>query len=465
MRKFGIIGAGFTGTMTAVQLIEKSKRPIEIILIYEGESLNKGIAFSPYSAKHLLNVVAGKMSAYPDKPDHFLNWIMKRNFFKEKDRMVVAKSFLPRKLYGEYLSNVWNEAKKKARRKKINLIVLNRTVKDIDVSENEVRIYFDYNITKIVDDCIIAVGNHLPSNPAIKNIGFYDSSKNYFRNPWDIKSVKDINNELPILIIGNGLTMVDTVFGCLEHGFKSKIYSISPHGFNILPHQYNGPKYSKLVEELRDNLSLFELVKLLNKHIKRLKERGISPEPVIDSLRPHSQKIWASFSEKEKTMFLSRLRHLWGVARHRIPLDSSDKIKKLISNKRLLINSGKIIDLVQDPNYISVLYFDKKSNTIETIRVSRVINCTGPETNLLKIDGGFLKVCILKGILFQDNLGLGISTDIKTFQVIKKGGEPNTNLFTLGSNLKGELWESTAINELRIQAKQLAKKLLSRRKT
>mgnify|MGYP000153170678 CR=1 FL=1 len=461
MKKLGIIGAGFTGTMTAVQLIEKSRSPIEITLIYEGESLNKGIAFNPYSEKHLLNVITGRMSAYPDKPNHFLDWTMRRTSFKNQDRAFIENSFLPRKLYGEYISDIWKEAKKKAKNKKIKLTVLNRSVKDLDISENEVSICFDNNSIKIVDDCIIATGNHLPSNPIIKNINFY-SSKNYFRNPWDIKSVKNIKNELPILIIGNGLTMVDTVFGCLENGFKGKIFSISSHGFNILSHRYNGPKYSKLIEELGDNISLYELVKLLNKHIKTAKKLGISPEPIIDSLRPYTQKIWTSFSAKEKSLFISRLRHLWGVARHRIPLDSSYKIQNLRLSGKLHINSGKIIDFIQKPNFISAKYFNKKTGNIETINVSRIINCTGPETNLLKIDGCFLKGCLLKDILFQDELRLGISTDIKTFKVIKKDGKPHVNLFTLGSNLKGELWESTAVNELRIQAEQLAEKLIRR---
>jgi hypothetical protein len=31
----------------------------------------------------------------------------------------------------------------------------------------------------------------------------------------------------------------------------------------------------------------------------------------------------------------------------------------------------------------------------------------------------------------------------------------------LGSNLKGELWESTAVNELRDQAKRLAHRIIS----
>lgn len=458
MKKIGIIGGGFTGTMASVQLIEKSTEPCEIILINKGKTLNKGIAFNPYSEKHLLNVIARKMSAFPNKPDHFLDWAMQKDGFKNKGKKLIAHSFLPRKLYGEYLSDIWETAKNVAKSKKIKLSVIDSFVVDLDVSDESVFLNLNNDLKLNVDHCVIATGNHIPRNLKIKNMDFY-RSPNYFQNPWKIESVKNTKNNLPVLIIGNGLTMVDTVLGFREQGFNGKIYSISPNGFNILPHRHNGFKYSKLVEELRCDLTLFELFKLVKKHIRTVREYGISAEPVIDSLRPHTQKIWKSFSDKERELFMSRLRHLWGVARHRIPLNTHDKIQQLRIDGKLNINSGKIINFRESEKSISVEYFDKAEKAIKTIEVSRVINCTGPETNLMKIDKSFLKNCLSKEILKQDHLKLGITTNTESFQIIDNDGKLHTNLYTIGSNLKGELWESTAVNELREQAEKLAMKL------
>lgn len=458
MKKIGIIGGGYTGTMTAVQLIDKLTVPCEIIVINERETLNKGIAFNPYSDRHLLNVVTGKMGAYPDKPAHFLDWVMQREEFKEKDRTLIANSFLPRRLYGEYLCAIWASIKKTVEAKQIKLSVIDSFVVDLDVSDNAVSLQLDNNLSFNVDYCVIATGNHTPRNPLIKNMGFY-RSKSYFQNPWKMESVKAPADHLPILIIGNGLTMVDTVLGLLEQSFKGDIYSISPNGFNILPHRHNGLNYTKLVEELRDDLSLHELVKLVNKHIKTVREYGATAEPIIDSLRPHTQRIWQSLTEKEKAIFMARLRHLWGVARHRIPLHTHDKLQQLRIDGRLHIKAGKIIDLQEYDKFIAVEYLDKKENTIKTIKVSRIINCTGPETDLMNLDENFLKNCLLKGILTQDKLKLGIKTNTKSFQIMSPEGKLHPNLFTLGSTLKGELWESTAVNELSKQAKELAENL------
>lgn len=458
MKTIGIIGAGFSGTMTAVQLIEKSTAPFEIILINEKDTLNKGFAYNPYSDKHLLNVITGKMSAFSAKPDDFVDWVMKKESFKDKDRTLIANSFLPRQLYGQYLVDIWNEYKGIAASKNITITVIDSFVVDLETSNDSVTLWLDNDLKLKVDDCIIASGNLVPRNPKIKNPDFYQS-KNYFQNPWTIDSVENINPSLPVLIVGNGLTMVDTVVALMEQGFKNDIYSISPNGFNILPHRHNGLKYTKLTEELHEEMSLFEIFKLVKKHIKTAREYGATAEPVIDSLRPYTQSIWKRFSTEEKSIFMSKLRHLWGVARHRIPIHTHDKLQKLRIEGKLHINSGKILNFTEGQDGIVVEYFDKKDQSIKTLKVSRIINCTGPETDLNNVDKSFLKNCLLKGILKQDPLKLGISTNTDTFQVMDAKDNPHSNLFTLGGNLKGELWESTAVNELKIQTENLAELL------
>jgi uncharacterized NAD(P)/FAD-binding protein YdhS len=218
-------------------------------------------------------------------------------------------------------------------------------------------------------------------------------------------------------------------------------------------------KYEKLVEELSDEMSLREIFQLVSKHIKAVCEYGVSAEPVIDSLRPHTQRLWQGLSDDEKAFFMGRLRHLWGVARHRIPLHTYDKIQQLRLDGKLHIQSGRIVDFVEKSNAIEVSYFDKKEGTTKSLLVSRIINCTGPETDLRNVEKSFLKNCLLKGDIVQDPLKLGINTNTETYQVKKADGTYHSNLFTLGGNLKGELWESTAVNELRTQTERLAEAL------
>ena len=68
-----IVGAGFSGTLLAVNLLRLGAR---VVLIERDEAfLAKGVAYGTRRAEHLLNVRVSNMSAYPDDADHFLRWM------------------------------------------------------------------------------------------------------------------------------------------------------------------------------------------------------------------------------------------------------------------------------------------------------------------------------------------------------------------------------------------------------
>ncbi len=56
----------------------------------------------------------------------------------------------------------------------------------------------------------------------------------------------------------------------------------------------------------------------------------------------------------------------------------------------------------------------------------------------------------------QDELKLGINADPDTFEALDSAGNIQSGLYVMGSNLKGVLWESTAVSELRVQAEKIA---------
>ncbi|RYD73295.1 MAG: FAD/NAD(P)-binding protein, partial [Verrucomicrobiaceae bacterium] len=68
-----IIGAGFSGTLLAIHLLEaEAGPPLTVALIERRGEFGKGVAYGTSCWRHLLNVPAAKMSAFPDQPDHFL---------------------------------------------------------------------------------------------------------------------------------------------------------------------------------------------------------------------------------------------------------------------------------------------------------------------------------------------------------------------------------------------------------
>jgi uncharacterized NAD(P)/FAD-binding protein YdhS len=143
-----------------------------------------------------------------------------------------------------------------------------------------------------------------------------------------------------------------------------------------------------------------------------------------------------------------------------LPFVTYDIIQKERINGSLSIISGNIISAQPAENGIEITYFDKSIKSNQTILAEVLINCTGPESDISKTNAALLQNCFSKGYIQQDELKLGISTNIDTFQTIHLTGNENKQLFALGSLLRGELWESTAVNEIRLQAKNLAAAIL-----
>jgi uncharacterized NAD(P)/FAD-binding protein YdhS len=265
------------------------------------------------------------------------------------------------------------------------------------------------------------------------------------------------------LIIGNGLTMVDTVLSLVENGFRNEILSISPHGYNLLPHRNSGLVYEKLLEEAKPEMSLYDWVVLFNKHRKMIRGLGMSAEALVDSLRSLSGEIWRGFDPEEKLCFLGRLRHLWGVARHRIPIQVFDKITAFRIQDTLKVVAGKVVRLNDLGDIVEVAFYDKSTKTVRWMDVGRVINCTGPETDIEKGNSVFLKRCLELGLIRQDFLKLGIEAEWKTLRVIDAAGAVHENMYALGNLLRGVNWETTAVKELREQAFTTATGILEKK--
>lgn len=454
-QSIAIIGGGFCGFMTAYHLIKSNSHPLSVTLINSGYKEGRGVAYGTSSEKFLLNVPAAKMSALPSKADHFLNWLHLRHPYSLIDKDILGKMFVPRYEFGTYLGELFDEIKQDAGIHQLECIT--DYAEDILPVDNHYAVLCKSGKKIHADYVVLATGNETPRNPSIEDPTFY-SSPRYFNNPWNEDSFRTINPGDDVLIIGNGLTMVDTVLGLHEYECKGTIYSISPHGFNILPHRHQGLIYTRLLEEIKEPITLSSLFKLFNKHVSILRHFGLSAEPVVDSIRPLSQEIWKKLNNNDKKRFLSHIRHLWGVARHRLPLHIYDFIQNLRIQNKLIVKKGTLKSITETDEGI-IVSFSHGRESIQQIKVGRVINCTGPSLDISKSRSTFIRNLCNSGMIKPDELHLGIDTDTSG-NVISKDGKINSRIFTLGGNLRGLLWESTAVPELRIQAENLSAMLL-----
>ena len=101
--RIAIIGGGFSGLMTAVNLARLSQSPLHVTLINQHYPRGRGVAYGARRTEHLLNVAARNMSAFPDMPGHFLEWLRTRSEYDSVPDIELRERFIPRMIYGDYL--------------------------------------------------------------------------------------------------------------------------------------------------------------------------------------------------------------------------------------------------------------------------------------------------------------------------------------------------------------------------
>lgn len=435
-----IIGGGISGTLTVLNCIKQCKKNTSILWFDSQNNFCQGYAYSIDNEYLLLNVRANNMSIFADEPNHFVNWLAKNQYqFKPQD-------FVPRKIFGNYVKSVFEELKNS--NPFITITEIAEEVVSINKTDNgfELKTINRYLAQKLV----LAFGNFLPAHPSSFSKEFISSS-NYYQNAFDGNLMHEVLSKKNIVIIGSGLTMIDVVVSLYQHQFKGKIQVISPHAYIPQSHQEKPlPSVDPFIEPNK-KYHLLELLTLVNQKIKLATKEGLSIHSIIDLMRPYLQFIWYNFSVEEKKQFLRHLRHKWGVARHRASVNSMLIFNELHSTKQLTLIKGRIFDINIDGEEFDINY--SSSNLMhQCIKTDFIINCTGPESNYNKIPNQLVKYLITNRIIEPDPLFYGINS--------QKNGQIAKDIYTLGPPLKGILWESIAVPEIRLQAKELASKII-----
>ena len=435
-----IVGGGISGTLTVLNLIKQSENPLQIIWFDAKNQFCKGLAYSTLDEQHLLNVRANNMSVFADEPTHFVNWL--QHHYSQYS----SSDFAPRKLFGEYVQATFDDLKNTNPLVSIQQIA--EEVIDIEKKENvfQLKTTETYNAQKLV----LALGNFLPAHPRSISKEFVES-ENYFQNAFHSNIIQQAITKKNITIIGSGLTMIDVLISLHHHSYSGKINIISPHAYIPQSHIENPlPSVNPFIEEHK-TYTLIELLSLVNQQLKKAKKENLNPHSVIDVMRPHLQFIWMNFSLNEKQQFLRHLRHKWGVARHRAPNKSIATLQNLQSTGVINLVKGRVQDIKTTDNSFEIHYSNSETSQ-KSLKTEFIINCTGPESDYLKIPSKLVQNLIKNSIFGPDSIHYGINS--------AKNGEISPNLYTIGPPLKGILWESTAVPEIRLQAKELAAKII-----
>jgi uncharacterized NAD(P)/FAD-binding protein YdhS len=447
-----IIGAGFCGSMVAVNLLRKAKQRVDVALIERSGTFARGLAYGTTDRSHLLNVPAAKMGAFPDDHEHFYRWACDNPEELKRHGVSAAEphSFLPRVVYGKYLTGLLEQVN--GERGSLRRI----TAEAIDVApqaNGRLRVKLRNAPCLIAQHVVLALGNFPPGDPKMRDQRFHRLER-YLQNPWLQETRKKLAESGDVLILGSGLTGLDLLLSLAPLKSRGTIHVLSRRGLFPRPHRVVKP-FPSFLDAKSLPTTARQACRLIRMQVEQAGTSGIDWRGVIDSIRPYSQQIWQQWPTEERRRFLRHLKAFWEAHRHRAAPEVLEVKFQLEKAGRLQCHRGRIFSISPEKDFLSVQFRDSNAHMEKGLRVDYVVNCTGPECNYHKLTDPLVVQLFSRGIIVPDPLFLGLDVGLGG-TILNLQGERVPHLHTLGSPQKGILFETTAVPELRAQAAELA---------
>jgi uncharacterized NAD(P)/FAD-binding protein YdhS len=448
-----VIGGGFSGSMTAAQLLRRaSESAIRVVLVERQAAVGEGMAYSTRDPMHLLNVPAGKMSAWPDRPHDFVEWA------KERYGNAEPTDFLPRQWYGEYVrESLMDIARESGDPARLSLVCdeARRIARRMDGGW---IIYCERGAPIAADALVLATGHRPPGDPVGPR--WSGPRDRYIADPWAPSATARIRPDEPVTILGTGLTAVDAVMSLSHHPRQAPITLISRRG--LLPQAHSArpsppADFQSLVEgwlAMPGGVTVKALLRGLREKAADRAAAGEDWRGVIDGLRPHTAALWRAMPLSERRKFLARLRPFWDVHRHRMAVKVADRFAALSGQGLVRTVAGQVTSATADESGARLSVRERSAGMVREIRAAWVLNCTGPTASNSAESSPAIGSLLEHGWVQPDELALGLETT--EGNALCACGEAAPDLFVIGTLRRPGLWESTAVPELRGQAEAVA---------
>jgi uncharacterized NAD(P)/FAD-binding protein YdhS len=455
VRTIVVVGAGFSGTTVAVNLLRLARRePLRVVLV-DREPVAGGIAYRRRRFPYLLNVPAGWMSATSVEPSEFLAFAQRRM------PDATAQDFLPRDLYGEYLEWTLSNAERASppgvelHRVQDHAIAVERSPRT-----SLAHVHLAGGRTVAADAVVLALGNAPPA-PLAGTEALLGSPR-YIEDPWSAPQRFRVGES--VLVVGTGLTMADIVVaGVQSANGPAVIHAISRHG--LLPAAHTACRAVDGEGDIGPLLqaashSMRRLLRTVRDLTDDLRQRGGDWREAMDIVRNVASVLWRRLSTPERRRFLRHARAYWDIHRHRLPESTLAALGGLRKRAKLHIHAGRLLGAEQVDEQIRVTWRVRGAKAATVLLVDRVINATGPDYNARRTRDPLLRSLLAQGVAVADPLGLGLVTG-EFGSLLDTRGRAASHLYYVGPLLRANHWETTATRELRDHAERLAYHLVT----
>lgn len=437
-----IIGGGFSGSLLAMRLAA-AQPDLTIQLIERNRRAGVGLAYGTCETHHLLNVPTSRMEL--GLTPTFADWLSARPDFAPPQTVKLADAFAPRALFGLYVEERLAD-------KATCIMRIRGEAVRIDTSPHAVVLSDGRAVP--ADIIVLATGNRAPA--PLRHAHDHAQAT---PDPWARDAFEGLDADAPVMLVGAGLTMVDIALSLTARGHRGEMIAVSRHG--LLPARHEAGGVWTPVLQSGDATTARGALALVRREIARAIAEGTPWQRVMDAARPDVARVWRAWPQSERARFLRHARTLWDVHRHRMAPHIADALEALTASGKLRVMAGRIVDSTPRDGAVDVSVRRRHAHDAETLRVARIVNCTGPASDFATIEEPLFADLRRRGLARADALRLGLDTEESA--LIDTHGRPSDWLFALGPLTRPAFWEVTAVPEIRAQIDALAPRLVAGR--
>ncbi len=435
-----IIGAGFAGTALTTQLLQHRTAAVEVCLVGAADSFGRGVAYGTPRPEHYLNVEAGRLGLDATAIGDFADWL-------QVDAMSRG-AYVPRHLYGEYLSQRLDEATADH----AGIHRYTEEVISVERRPHGFQVYLADGSDFRTDVAVLAVGALPPAPLPVLDVALH-RHRAYIGWPWRDGVLDSIEPDSEILLVGTGLTMVDVLATLRRNRHRGSILAISRHGQTPAAH-VEGSRPLAPPPALQRLLEAGDLRALLH-GVRGLIRVAPDWRGVIDGLRPYTQQVWQRWSGADRARFLRHVRSYWERHRHRIAPGMDKLLREMTASGQLRIEAAHLLHARVSQGQVDALLRTRGDSHSHRRRFGHLVRATGLDTDIGKTTHALVAHLRESGLIAADPFGLGLRARAD-YTVLDAAGRPVEGLYCLGPLLRGERWEFLAIPELRAGAAELA---------
>jgi uncharacterized NAD(P)/FAD-binding protein YdhS len=432
-----VVGGGASGILLSAHL--RSRRPdAQITLVDSSGRPGTGAAYGTPDPGHLLNVSAEGMSAWPEDPGHFCRWL-------EARAVADLDGFAPRLAYARYLSDVLGQAGVRLEHGEVVRLTPGTPAR-VGLADGRVL---------AADAVGLATGRAPGGAPETLARALAPASgaapNALVQDPWAPGALARLDASKPkrVLVVGSGLTGVDVALHAMAR--KADVTLISRHGQLPRRHRKCGPPAPLAnVAALGPEYGLDELRAAVSADLEAARAGGMDWRQVIDALRPHTAQLWQALSWHDQRRFLREESRDWDVLRHRMPPSVAYAVDAAVESGQLVIMAGEVVEARPSGDQL-VITLSTAEGPVTRVD-DAIVLATGAVLDRRNLSSSQPWATLLAdGQATIHPSGLGVRTDSEG-RLIDAHGGPTPNVVCVGAIRQGELWESTAIPEIRSQA-------------